>query len=242
MSTSTLPAPVHPLSVPKPGRSLAERFPDIAATWDYDLNRPLTPSDVTARSNRKAWFNCPEHGSWLAYISNRTAGNGCRLCGNASIGHTHRKQAVARGTLAELRPDLAAEWHPTLNTVTAHDIAFGTNMRGWWVCPVGHEPYQTSVSSRTNRGTTCPTCANARRTAHLVRYTGPEPGKSFADRRPDLAAEWDHDKNELTPFQVSPYSHTKAHFRCANGHTYTRSIRSRVALAECPGCREARTK
>ncbi|HEX9227994.1 MAG TPA: zinc-ribbon domain-containing protein, partial [Arthrobacter sp.] len=109
MSTSTLPVPVHPLSVPKAGRSLAERFPDIAATWDYERNHPITPSNVTARSNRKAWFICPEHGSWEAYISNRTAGNGCRPCGRMAIGRAHRQQAVARGTLADLRPDVAAQ-------------------------------------------------------------------------------------------------------------------------------------
>jgi hypothetical protein len=240
VSTSNLPAPVHPLSVPKPGRSLAERFPEIAATWDDERNHPLTPADVTARSNRKAWFVCPEHGSWEAYISNRTAGNGCKLCGQRSIGETLRQQAVARGTLASLHPALAAQWHPTLNTLAPEDIPPATRERGWWICPQGHEPYQTPVKARTRRGTGCPVCGNISRLSHLVRYEGPKPGTSLGDLRPDVAAEWDHDRNELTPFQVARYSHAVAHWRCGNGHRYTRKVHLRVVTAECPECRNAR--
>jgi hypothetical protein len=157
------------------------------------------------------------------------------------VGQTLRKLAVARWNLADQRPDLAAEWHPTLNTLSPQDVAAGTKIPAWWVCPVGHEPYQTLVATRGN-GSGCPACGNIRRLSHLVRYEGPKPGRSLADRRPDLAAEWDHDANELTPFQVALYSHVEAHWRCPSGHTYTRSIHSRVAMAECPGCKAARRR
>jgi DNA-directed RNA polymerase subunit RPC12/RpoP len=66
---------------PKPGGSLAEAFPALAAEWHIERNAPLTPEDVAARSRRQVWWCCSTCGSeWEAAIYSRATGHGCRTC------------------------------------------------------------------------------------------------------------------------------------------------------------------
>ena len=220
-------------SAPKKGKTLADAFPDVAAEWDYEANHPLTPSDVAARSNKKAYFICAKgHGSTLSYISNRTAGNGCPECGRQRSGHANVTRALARGTLAEVNPALAAQWNTEMNTLTPSEVGFGSTDRVWWNCREGHEPFLASVGSR-HRGGVCPACANIRRAA-AIRYAGPKPGTSVAEMRPDLIPGWDYERNTLTPYDVSAGSRKIVHWVCPDGHRYELPVVRRAAVASCP--------
>lgn len=221
------------LSAPKKGKTLAEAFPAIAAEWDYERNFPLTPSDVAPRSNKKAFFICPEgHGSTESYISNRTAGNGCPGCGRKRTDIAKTTRALARNTLARANPVLAGEWNTELNAINPADVSPGSPKNAWWNCSAGHDPFLAQIASR-HRGTGCPSCANIRRAA-AIRYKGPRPGTSLADKRPDLIPEWDTERNTLTPAEVSFSSHKMVHWICADGHRYERSVAHRTAVATCP--------
>ena len=72
---------------------LASIEPEIAAEWHPELNGALTPEMVTAGSNRKVWWLCPEGHVWRTAISNRTNAKkrtGCPVCaGNVSQKHRH---------------------------------------------------------------------------------------------------------------------------------------------------------
>lgn len=72
---------------------LASIEPEIAAEWHPALNGALTPEMVTAGSNRKVWWICPEGHVWRTAISNRTNAKkrtGCPVCaGNVSQKHRH---------------------------------------------------------------------------------------------------------------------------------------------------------
>lgn len=72
---------------------LASIEPEIAAEWHPMLNGALTPEMVTAGSNRKVWWLCPEGHVWRTAISNRTNAKkrtGCPVCnGNVSQEHRH---------------------------------------------------------------------------------------------------------------------------------------------------------
>jgi hypothetical protein len=60
--------------------------------------------------------------------------------------------------MAELKPELLKEWHPTRNTdVKARDVP--SNYRGtvWWICERGHE-WKAGVPCRL-AGKTCPFCS-----------------------------------------------------------------------------------
>jgi hypothetical protein len=63
--------------------SLEAQTPAVAATWHPTKNGSLTPSDVTAMSGRRAWWQCPTNPDheWQATIASRTGqGVGCPLC------------------------------------------------------------------------------------------------------------------------------------------------------------------
>lgn len=223
---------------PRAGRkSLAEEFPEVAQLWDYEANHPLTPEQVAPRSNEKAWFICPEHGSTLSYISNRTAGHGCPACGRGSMGQILREHALKRGTLAETRPELAALWNVELNGKSADQVAPGSTDFGWWDCPEdGHAPYRSKISTKV-RGTGCPACGKLSRISHLKSYDGPKPGQSLADLRPEVAAFWDAARNDLTPHDFSPFSHHVAHWSCAAGHSFEKPVAGMSQSTSCPVCR-----
>jgi hypothetical protein len=72
-----------------PLTSLATLHPEIAETWDTELNGDLTPQDVTpGSSNKKVWWRCPYCGErWQATVKSRLQSGtnvGCRKC-NALI-------------------------------------------------------------------------------------------------------------------------------------------------------------
>ncbi len=70
------------------------------------------------------------------------------------------KRRKPRKPLAEYRPDLALQWHPTRNgQLTPMDVGTGTKRKVWWKCPEGddHE-WEALISSRAS-GRGCPFCA-----------------------------------------------------------------------------------
>lgn len=59
---------------------LATTNPMLAAEWHPTKNGNLTPSDVKAGSNKKAWWKCSNGHEWEAVINARKWGNGCPIC------------------------------------------------------------------------------------------------------------------------------------------------------------------
>ena len=47
-----------------------------------DLNKDLKPEDVTKSSGKKVWWLCSKGHEWLAFVFNRTKGQGCPHCLN----------------------------------------------------------------------------------------------------------------------------------------------------------------
>lgn len=63
--------------------SLEDNYPAIAQEWDFGKNKTvtdLTPQTITKGSSMKVWWICPNGHSYLAIISNRTKGEGCKQC------------------------------------------------------------------------------------------------------------------------------------------------------------------
>ncbi|BCI83163.1 hypothetical protein MTY66_47880 [Mycolicibacterium sp. TY66] len=149
---------------PKPGESLAEAAPHVAAEWHPTLNGDLTPAQVRVGSGKMAWWKCArcQH-EWKTTICRRTTqgGTGCRECWLV-------RKAILRSTpkpgqsFGDQFPGPAAEWHPTRNgDLTPWQVKPGSNRRVWWLCGDGHE-WDVSPSNR-RRGERCPTCAELQR-------------------------------------------------------------------------------
>ena len=74
---------------------LAYLRPDLAETWDYSKNEGLLPTEVVAKSSKKAWWICPKgHDSYKMRIVDRTKGEGCRKCRNEAIGARFSKKVL----------------------------------------------------------------------------------------------------------------------------------------------------
>lgn len=76
--------------------------------WDKEKNTPLDPKKISYGSGKKVWWLCENGHSWKAAVFSRVKGSGCPFCAG--------KKAIPGFTdLETLRPDLAAQWHPTWN-------------------------------------------------------------------------------------------------------------------------------
>ena len=188
-------------------KSLSIVRPDLAAEWHSTRNGDLTPADVTPGSPRKVWWRCgadPAH-EWESTVANRTLGNGCPTCSG--------RIATPTTSLAALRPDLAAEWHPTHNgDLTPDDIVPRSGRKVWWRCLANPTHEWEGVVHRRAGGVGCPTCGGRVAT----------PTTSLRATRPEIAAEWHPDRNgDLTPDDVVPGSAREVWWRCATDPSHT---------------------
>jgi hypothetical protein len=146
-------------STPKPGRSLLDLYPDIAAEWHPTKNAPTTAADVNPGAKNRYWWKCRTcDDEWPATPYHRTQrGQACPKC---SYQYRSRTKATPKPgeSLAEKNPELAAEWHPTLNgSLTPFDVRPRGRARAWWNCRFGHEWY-AQVAPRVE-GVGCPHCS-----------------------------------------------------------------------------------
>ena len=143
--------------LPIPGETdFATLYPDLAKQWHPTKNR-CSPYDVMPGTHKKAWWICSEGHEWEAEIKSRTTGIGCPYCSG---------KKVLRGfnDLATVNPDLAKQWHPSLNgNLTPEGVTYGSGKKVWWICKNGHS-YVAAVCNRA-RGSGCPTCSDALRTS-----------------------------------------------------------------------------
>lgn len=149
-----------------PGENdLASQFPAIAAEWHPTQNGALVPQQVSPYSNRKVWWQCALGHTYHAAIAARTTnGSGCPYCAG-------RKVLPGFNDLATLAPDIAKQWHPTLNgTLTPRMVTIGTQKKVWWQCLEGHV-WQAIVFSRTGaKKCGCPICAGRISAARRKKY------------------------------------------------------------------------
>lgn len=121
--------------------------------WDATKNAPLTPEEVGAASPKKVWWTCEKGHHWKTAIAKRTRKqSGCPYCSG-------RVAIAGENDLLTLRPDIAAEWHPTKNgTLTPDQVKPGSKQKVWWICPESHE-YQARIGYRCFKDSDCPYCA-----------------------------------------------------------------------------------
>ena len=95
---------------------LATLYPELAAEWHPTKNGALTPEQVLAGSEKRVWWQCGRGHAWQTSVSTRTRANcRCPVC-------TGRTVLAGENDLATLSPELAAEWHPTLNGALTPDM------------------------------------------------------------------------------------------------------------------------
>jgi hypothetical protein len=131
------------------------------------------------------------------------------------------------------RIDILEEWNYEKNTISPKDVSLQSAVEVWWKCKEGHE-WLRKLNHRfghINKGQIrgCPICANQQ---ILEGYN------DLATRYPEIAKEWNYDKNSpLLPTQVFPGSSKKVWWKCPKGHEYQTSINNRTNTnSQCPEC------
>lgn len=205
---------------------LATSNPKLAEEWHPTKNGEVLPSDVTAGSGKSVWWRCDNGHEWQSTIVSRVRGNGCPYCS---------RRTVVRGVndLLTVNPELAAQWHPTLNgTLTPQDVMAGSEKKVWWICDKGHA-WKTMVYSRL-KGNGCPVCSNQ---MVLKGYN------DLVTLVPRLVEEWHPTKNgNLKPEMFTPGSGKMIWWLCRKGHEWKTTIKDRAKSngTGCPQCQSER--
>ena len=137
---------------------LATKCPQIIEEWDFEKNSPVTPNQISWKSNKKIWWKCSEGHSWQATVSSRTRIEHprCPYCIN-------QKVLVGFNDLATTNPELLAEWDYQKNeNILPQEVTAGSEKKVWWICPAGHS-YFARISPRAKKNVGCQECYNLRR-------------------------------------------------------------------------------
>lgn len=209
-----------------PHNNLASLRPDLAEEWHLEKN-DKRPDEYRLYNNSKVWWICSEGHEWETKIPNRVNGSGCPYC------HGSANKVTPETSFAAYFPEIAKEWHPTKNEKGPHEYRPKSNVRVWWMCQNGHE-WETKIASRTTKEVTkCPWCSGKGDGKKVLLE------KSLLHLYPDIAEEWDKDKNGQGPEYYSPGSNISVHWQCRNNpdHRWKAKIYNRVGRqSKCPFC------
>jgi hypothetical protein len=193
---------------------LATTNPILAKEWHPTLNGNLKPTDVFEVGKQKVWWLGKCGHEWESALYSRAIGSQCSICHNRTL-------LVGVNDLATQHPELAKEWHPTLNGDLKPTQIFGFARKSyWWFCENKHEWY-ASVYHRVNQK--CPYCRNRK---IWIGYN------DLKTTHPEVALEafgWD-------PTKYFAGNIKRFKWKCKKGHIWNTSINSRTQGTGCPSC------
>ena len=205
--------------------SLRTTHPDIASELNDALNKGRTADNVVAGSARKMAWTCPSQHDYWSTPEARTRGANCPICTHNLV-HTTK-------CLAASNPEVAALWHESLNGETTPCDVFPLSTRkAWWRCENGCV-YEGTIAARV-KGSRCRFCAGR----------AVDRSNCMRVRRPDLAAEFDTEKNQRTPDNLAAGTRRALWWRCRpHGHEWRATGATRVANnSGCPVCVNKKVK
>lgn len=207
---------------------LQTRFPELAQEWDFERNS-TTPSEIMPHSDKKVWWICAKGHTYEAMVKNRSRGSGCPYCAG--------KLAIPGETdLLTRNPQLANEWNYEKNgDMLPSNVTVFSGKKVWWRCSKCKYEWLATVKNRAN-GANCPACQDY--TTIVIK------GKNdLTSTNPELIQEWDFEKNDISPYEVSRGSHKKVWWKVVHCNPITRQravlswpavIKDRVNGEGCP--------
>lgn len=197
----------------------------ILHLWHPAKNGDLKPSQVFDRTAKRIWLQCSTCGCEL-HENLRGTRKESRKCPSC---HGERGRYLAKGSndLGSKRPDVARQLDPELNGgLRAEGLHAHAGVMVWWRGSCGHV-WREKVSMRSMRiDDSCPYCKNRK----LLRGFN-----DLATTHPELAAEWDFERNgDLGPDGVRFNATKQVWWRGSCGHEWQMSPRQRAAAD--PGC------
>jgi len=190
--------------------TLARKAPEVALFWDAEKNHPLSPDQVTVNSHMRAHWKCSAclH-EWQASVLNKARGkSGCPKCAKANGGRKADGTRQKHPTFAAAKHALLRQWDHDRNRENGNspdNTSLQSNKLIWWQCqecPKGKvHSWQARPCERTSckRPSGCPCCA----------------GQKLCDCNsletvcPDIAADFDVEKNGVTAAEVTSSATTE---------------------------------
>ena len=134
-----------------------------------------------------------------------------------------------KNSLTDKYPELAAEWHPSLNGSLSPSNIPGSASRSsyYWQCRKCGYSWKASLDTRI-RGTGCPVGVGK---VVMAGYN------DLLSQEPIIANEWHPTRNgDLLPNQVTRQSRKRVWWECQFGHEWVASICDRTRGTGCPYC------
>lgn len=232
---------------------------DLLIEWDYLANKGLknksgtdisTPNHITPKSNTKVGWICDRGHQYETTVGNRTINNrGCPYCAGKKLlrGYNDFETWCKENG----RLDLLDEWNYERNNgVKPSEILHGgAGKKYWWKGPCGHE-WDAVISSRirVRQGKTklvksagCPYCSNPPKRI-LVGYNDLASWCQI-NQRENLLTEWDYEKNEILPTEVTFASGKYVWWKCSKNHEWRTQVHNRTVgkKTNCPICARTQT-
>jgi len=186
--------------------TLARQAPEVALFWDAKKNHPMLPDQVTVSSGMRAHWKCSAclH-EWQAQVRKSHGKTGCPKCARASAGRNARQK---HPTFATAKHALLEQWDYDRNKANGHypdNTILQSSKLIWWQChecPRGKvHSWQARPNSRNHckKPSGCP-CCTGRQLCEC---------NSLETVCPDIAADFDVEKNGVTAAEVTSSTHTK---------------------------------
>ena len=203
--------------------------PEDADEWDYEKN-PDSPEDYTYVSYHKAYWVCKECGhKWQTTIRAKVQSewNGCKKCAEKRRGK-RKAETAAKKTGGITDTILIKEWDYEKNDKEPSGYSPNSSARVHWICSTCGYAYEAKIANRAILHRGCPVCSNK------VVWPG---HNDLATTHPDIAAEWDYEKNgDLTPRMITHGSGKQVWWRCPVGHSYRADPLHRTNKDKPTGC------
>lgn len=195
---------------------LFEARPELEQEWDFEKNSGMDPYKLSYGYYKMVHWKCQHGHTWEASISTRANGGGnCPACPGK------RQQFVSGiNDLATLYPDLMEEWDWEENAgLDPTQISPGCNKTVKWKCKKYGHSWSTTITARTKMKCGRPYCANQKVLSGF---------NDLATLYPDLAAQWNYDKNDVTPSDIIATTCKPYFWVCNKGHTWPATPASRI--------------
>jgi Zn finger protein HypA/HybF involved in hydrogenase expression len=188
------------------GKTLGDS-PGVLDQWSEKNTTLNCPEKIPAGSHKKFSWVCHEcEHEWITSVKARCGlGQGCPFCfGRRGVIHSD-----GRNSMKNTHPQLAAEFHTTLNgTLTPDNTLANTRKKIVWVCSTCDHVWKNTGGHRVNRNQGCPVCEHG--DLHS------DQRNSMRNTHPHLAEDFHPTKNgTLTPDTIIAGTTTMLHWLCS---------------------------
>ena len=205
---------------------------EIMKFWDYKKNNMYDVNDISVGNHNSFFWKCPvcryEWKTRVGRLLNETKG-----CPNCKKNKSRIEHASDVGLICEEK-ELMLEWDYETNNsegLLPTELSKKSKIIVNWVCTKANHKWRSSIYNRVAHKRNCPYCSNQK---ILEGYN------DLVTIDPNLAKEWDYEKNDKKPTEVGAGTGKKYWWKCEKGHEWQASPSNRHRLGVgCPYCSQS---